>query len=43
VNFSGSANLVGQMIELRIEQALPHSLRGRLTATLGAAVAHCHQ
>jgi tRNA-2-methylthio-N6-dimethylallyladenosine synthase len=39
VNFSGSANLVGQMIELRIERALPHSLRGRVAAPLGAAVA----
>ncbi len=28
VNFAGPQRLVGQMIELRITQALPHSLRG---------------
>ena len=28
VNFAGPARLTGQMIELRITQALPHSLRG---------------
>jgi tRNA-2-methylthio-N6-dimethylallyladenosine synthase len=32
VNFPGAADLVGQMIELRIEAALPHSLRGRVAA-----------
>jgi len=30
VNFPGPAGLVGQMIELEITGALPHSLRGRL-------------
>ena len=28
VNFAGPPQLVGQMIEVRIGQALPHSLRG---------------
>jgi len=28
VNFVGGSDLVGQMVELRIEAALPHSLRG---------------
>ncbi len=28
VNFAGPPPLVGQMIEVRIDQALPHSLRG---------------
>jgi tRNA-2-methylthio-N6-dimethylallyladenosine synthase len=36
VNFSGSPQLVGQMIEMHIEAALPHSLRGRIAAP-------CHQ
>ncbi|MCG6874590.1 MAG: tRNA (N6-isopentenyl adenosine(37)-C2)-methylthiotransferase MiaB [Betaproteobacteria bacterium] len=36
VNFSGSPQLVGQMIEMHIEAALPHSLRGRVAAP-------CHQ
>jgi tRNA-2-methylthio-N6-dimethylallyladenosine synthase len=30
VNFAGPARLVGQMIELRITAALPHSLRGEV-------------
>ena len=30
VNFKGSPRLVGQMIELRVTQALPHSLRGEV-------------
>lgn len=38
VNFPGDARLVGRMVEVRIEAALPHSLRGRLAA----AVAPCH-
>ncbi len=32
VNFAGPQALIGRMIELRITQALPHSLRGRLPA-----------
>jgi tRNA-2-methylthio-N6-dimethylallyladenosine synthase len=36
VNFAGPADLVGRMIELRITEALPHSLRGE---RCGAAVA----
>ena len=32
VNFSGSTQLVGQMIDMEIEAALPHSLRGRIAA-----------
>jgi tRNA-2-methylthio-N6-dimethylallyladenosine synthase len=30
VNFPGSARLAGQMIEVRITEALPHSLRGEV-------------
>ena len=30
VNFAGPARLVGQMVETRITQALPHSLRGEV-------------
>jgi tRNA-2-methylthio-N6-dimethylallyladenosine synthase len=30
VNFKGQPRLVGQMVEARITQALPHSLRGEL-------------
>jgi tRNA-2-methylthio-N6-dimethylallyladenosine synthase len=30
VNFGGSARLVGQMVELLITEALPHSLRGQV-------------
>jgi tRNA-2-methylthio-N6-dimethylallyladenosine synthase len=30
VNFAGSMDLIGQMIEVRITQAFPHSLRGAL-------------
>ncbi|WP_028996452.1 tRNA (N6-isopentenyl adenosine(37)-C2)-methylthiotransferase MiaB [Azohydromonas australica] len=30
VNFKGQPRLVGQMVEVRITQALPHSLRGEL-------------
>src|SRR5262245_38352569 len=38
VNFKGPARLVGQMIDVTITQALPHSLRGEpvLTETLAA-------
>jgi len=28
VNFQGASRLVGQMIDVRVTQALPHSLRG---------------
>jgi len=38
VNFPGAPRLVGQMIELEIEAALPHSLRGRI-ATSSAQIA----
>jgi tRNA-2-methylthio-N6-dimethylallyladenosine synthase len=30
VNFAGASRLIGQMVELRITQALPHSLRGQV-------------
>jgi tRNA-2-methylthio-N6-dimethylallyladenosine synthase len=30
VNFAGDARWVGQMVNLRITSALPHSLRGEL-------------
>jgi tRNA-2-methylthio-N6-dimethylallyladenosine synthase len=30
VNFAGSARLVGQMVDVTITQALPHSLRGEV-------------
>jgi tRNA-2-methylthio-N6-dimethylallyladenosine synthase len=30
VNFSGDPRLVGQMVDLRITSALPHSLRGEV-------------
>ena len=30
VNFAGPASLIGQMIELEITLAYPHSLRGRI-------------
>ncbi len=38
VNFKGPARLVGQMIDVTITQALPHSLRGEalLSETLAA-------
>jgi tRNA-2-methylthio-N6-dimethylallyladenosine synthase len=40
VNFAGPQALIGQMIDLRITQALPHSLRGAWPAdALAAAVA----
>jgi len=32
VNFAGAAALVGELVDLRIERALPHSLRGSLVA-----------
>jgi tRNA-2-methylthio-N6-dimethylallyladenosine synthase len=32
VNFAGAADLVGKMVDVRIEAALPHSLRGRIDA-----------
>jgi tRNA-2-methylthio-N6-dimethylallyladenosine synthase len=30
VNFAGASRLVGQMIDVTITQALPHSLRGEV-------------
>jgi tRNA-2-methylthio-N6-dimethylallyladenosine synthase len=36
VNFQGDASLVGQFVDLTITQALPNSLRGRLTAPAAA-------
>jgi tRNA-2-methylthio-N6-dimethylallyladenosine synthase len=30
VNFAGPARLIGQMIDVRITQAMPHSLRGEV-------------
>jgi tRNA-2-methylthio-N6-dimethylallyladenosine synthase len=32
VNFAGAGDLVGRMVDVRIEAALPHSLRGRIDA-----------
>jgi tRNA-2-methylthio-N6-dimethylallyladenosine synthase len=38
VNFSGPQRLVGQMVDIRITEANPHSLRGEvMTAELTAA------
>jgi tRNA-2-methylthio-N6-dimethylallyladenosine synthase len=39
VNFVGPKELVGQLIDVDITQAYPHSLRGRWPATLQTAVA----
>ena len=42
VNFPGgpqAARLVGQMIDVRVTQALPHSLRGEVVVKEGAALA----
>ncbi len=39
VNFPGGGDLVGKTIELHIDAALPHSLRGRIAAPHDAAVA----
>jgi tRNA-2-methylthio-N6-dimethylallyladenosine synthase len=36
VNFAGTERLVGQMIDLRVTQALPHSLRGEVLVCEGA-------
>jgi tRNA-2-methylthio-N6-dimethylallyladenosine synthase len=30
VNFAGPARLIGQMVDIRITQAMPHSLRGEV-------------
>jgi tRNA-2-methylthio-N6-dimethylallyladenosine synthase len=38
VNFSGDPRLVGQMIDLRITSALPHSLRGEVLASESLAL-----
>lgn len=32
VNFDGSAHLIGQFVDVQINDALPNSLRGRLVA-----------
>ena len=37
VNFAGDAALVGQLIDVRIAAALPHSLRGELRAAPATA------
>ncbi len=42
VNFPGTANLVGRMIDLHIEAARPHSLRGRVAAPYATAVVPGH-
>ncbi len=39
VNFVGPRHLIGQMIDLRIAQALPHSLRGEWPSTPADALA----
>jgi len=39
VNFAGPRSLVGQLIDVDISQAYPHSLRGRWPATLQATAA----
>jgi tRNA-2-methylthio-N6-dimethylallyladenosine synthase len=39
VNFSGSPRLVGQMVELVITAAFPHSLRGDLPAAMSQSLA----
>ncbi len=43
VNFPGAAELIGEMVDVRITRALPNSLRGELPATRGirGQVAHC--
>jgi tRNA-2-methylthio-N6-dimethylallyladenosine synthase len=38
VNFSGAERLVGQMVDLRVTQALPHSLRGEVLVRENAGV-----
>ncbi len=38
VNFAGTERLVGQMIDVHVTQALPHSLRGRVPVRESAAV-----
>ncbi|EHR73159.1 tRNA-N(6)-(isopentenyl)adenosine-37 thiotransferase enzyme MiaB [Burkholderiales bacterium JOSHI_001] len=39
VNFAGAARLVGQMVDVRITQALPHSLRGEVLVREGVTAA----
>jgi tRNA-2-methylthio-N6-dimethylallyladenosine synthase len=39
VNFAGPARLVGSFVDVEIEQALPHSLRGRVRTTEAAPFA----
>ena len=38
VNFAGSPRLVGQMVDVTITEALPHSLRGEVVVREPAAV-----
>jgi tRNA-2-methylthio-N6-dimethylallyladenosine synthase len=38
VNFAGPRSLVGQLIDVDISQAYPHSLRGRWPVTMATAV-----
>jgi tRNA-2-methylthio-N6-dimethylallyladenosine synthase len=37
VNFAGTEDLIGRMVDVRIEAALPHSLRGRIDDGVGAS------
>jgi tRNA-2-methylthio-N6-dimethylallyladenosine synthase len=37
VNFAGAQRLVGQMVDVTITQALPHSLRGEVLVRAGVA------
>ena len=37
VNFAGAARLVGQMVDVTITEALPHSLRGEVVVRETAA------
>ncbi len=38
VNFAGSADLIGQFVDVRITEAMPNSLRGELAQVAGKAV-----
>ena len=38
VNFAGPERLVGRMVDLRVTQALPHSLRGEVLVRENAGV-----
>ena len=41
VNFDGDASLIGQFADVRITEALPNSLRGKLVETADAVVVAC--